>query len=130
MGTVNKRILAVDDVPLIREAYRYILSAKGYEVTVAADGVEALCALEAELPDLVLLDIDLPRLSGWKVLEAIRSRDEWHEIPVVINSVLPEASKREHGVDPRYDVYLDKKATGQELLSLIGDLLAEEETPV
>ena len=122
-ATVAKRILAVDDNPVMLEVYWQFLTQEGYEVTVAKDGSEALKALEAGDPDLVLLDIEMPNMSGWQLLEIMRSRVEWHEIPVIMVTALIERGATEEGAHPVYDCYVTKKTTGSELLTLVAEAL-------
>jgi len=79
--------------------------------------------LPADPPDLILLDVDLPRMSGWQVLKKIRQRVDWHEIPVLMVTALLEPSTAEQERYPRYDCYVTKKKTGQDLLLLVGQAL-------
>ncbi len=118
-----KRILAVDDNAVILDVYIQLLTQEGYEVTAAKDGSQALKALEAGNPDLVLLDIEMPNMSGWQLLEIMRSRVEWHKIPVIMVTALMESSVSGDGVHPEYDCYVTKKTTGGELLTLVAEAL-------
>ena len=114
-----KRILAVDDNHVMLDVYSHLLTEEGYEVTIAKDGAQALKALEVEDPDLVLLDIEMPNISGWQVLEIMRSRVEWHEIPVIMVTALIEPSDDSCETLPEYNLYVTKKTTGKELLLLV-----------
>ncbi len=118
-----QRVLAVDDEIVMREVYEYVLADAGYEVTVARDGREALVALGREVPDLILLDVKMPNLSGWETLEIIRTTSEWQGIPVVMVSALPEPPGDEVDASRRYDCYLTKKKTGNDLLVLVDQAL-------
>ena len=118
-----KRTLAVDDNAVMRDVYLHLLSDEGYVLTVASDGWAALEALGAYTPDLVLLDIVMPKLSGWEVLETIPSTREWHDIPVLMVTGLIETSAAEADGYPRYDCYLTKKKTGKDLLVLVDKAL-------
>ncbi len=118
-----QRVLAVDDEIVMREVYEYVLADAGYEVTVARDGREALVALGREVPDLILLDVKMPNLSGWETLEVIRTTSEWRGIPVVMVSALPEPPGDEVDASRRYDCYLTKKKTGNDLLVLVDQAL-------
>ncbi len=120
---MTKQILAVDDNPVMLEVYMQLLTGEGYEVTVAKDGAQALNVLEAEDPDLVLLDIEMPNMSGWQLLEIMRSRVEWHEIPVIMVTALMAPSVSDDGGHPEYDCYVTKKTTGGELLTLVAEAL-------
>jgi len=117
------RVLVVDDTEIIRDVYWYVLREAGYDVTLARNGPEALRALRARTPDLILLDIDMPKLSGWETLAIIRSTEEWRDIPVIILSVLVEPSVSERGRYPRYERYVSKKMTGNDLLQLVKQAL-------
>ena len=123
---MRKRILAVDDNSVMLDVYMQLLGAEGYEVTLAKDGAEALKALETgENPDLVLLDIEMPNVSGWQLLEIMRKRVDWHEIPVIMVTALIEPSVSEQESHPKYDCYVTKKVTGGELLTLVSQALED-----
>jgi DNA-binding response OmpR family regulator len=80
------RVLFVEDDPSLAEMYRTKLELDGYLVDIARDGEEALARLSAELPDLVFMDIRLPKIDGIRVLEELRERDQTRHLPVVILS--------------------------------------------
>jgi DNA-binding response OmpR family regulator len=80
------RVLFVEDDPTLAEMYRTKLELDGYLVDIARDGEEALARLSAELPDLVFMDIRLPKIDGIRVLEELRERDQTRHLPVVILS--------------------------------------------
>lgn len=82
------RVLIVDDEPVIRSLVAAVLMDAGYEVAVACDGEQALRAARELLPGLVLLDLGLPGLSGWDVLEALRRCPEHYRTPVIVLSGL------------------------------------------
>jgi two-component system, OmpR family, KDP operon response regulator KdpE len=84
MGHARQRILLVDDDPGIMVAVKQALSTHGYEMTTAADGLEALAAFERESPELILLDLVMPRCSGLEVCQRIR---ELSATPIIILSV-------------------------------------------
>ena len=81
-----KRVLIVEDEPLIGDLLQRKLQAEGYYAFVAKDGEEALRQIREERPDLVLLDIVLPRLNGFEVLSEMRKDEELGKIPVIIIS--------------------------------------------
>jgi CheY-like chemotaxis protein len=87
-----KTILVVDDEYAIVEALAALLADEGYRVVTAMNGKEALERLEAELPDLVLLDVMMPVLDGRSVLKAIRASATWSRVPVVMMSAAPKGS--------------------------------------
>ena len=122
---MGKHILAVDDNPLMLEVYGAVLGAAGYEVATAGDGLQALEYLERQLesPDLVLLDVDMPRMTGWELLEIMRRRVEWHEVPVIMVSALIEPPAEELQQLPVFQCYVTKKETGTELVELVRSVL-------
>jgi len=81
-------VLVVDDDAQIRDTVGEVLEDEGYEVLRAENGVRALELLEAAQPDLVLLDLMMPVMSGWEVLEKLNDRDELAHIPVVVISAM------------------------------------------
>ncbi len=79
-----KTILLVDDSDVLRKITSFNLKKQGYEVIEAKDGVEALEKLEELKPDLIILDIMMPRLDGFNVLRKMQEKDEWKDIPVIV----------------------------------------------
>ena len=84
---MSKRILVVDDEPGIVEIVRVNLEAEGYQVTVARDGAEGLEAIQAQSPDLVILDVMMPRMSGWEVLRHVETDLRTAGLPVIMLTV-------------------------------------------
>jgi CheY-like chemotaxis protein len=82
--TPGRRVLLVEDDRFLRRAGEAALRQRGYEVRVAADGEEALQKVQAEVPDLILLDLLMPKLTGIEVLRALRTADATRAVPVVI----------------------------------------------
>jgi DNA-binding response OmpR family regulator len=78
------KIIYVDDDPILREFATVNLASDQTSVTTAADGAEALTLLEAQRPDIMLLDLEMPRMDGFEVLEAIRASDAWRDLPVIV----------------------------------------------
>ncbi len=91
MAQVNKKVLLVEDEPAIRKILSIKLRVSGYDVIIAQDGEEALRLAGRAAPDIVLLDILLPILNGFQVLEQLRSRSA---LPVVAFSAKPENAQR------------------------------------
>ena len=128
---VGQRILAVDDNPLMLEVYQVVLGKAGYDVHTASDGVQALERLERDLevPDLVLLDVDMPRMGGWELLEVLRHRVEWQDVSVIMVSAVIEPPPLELQELPVFQCYVTKKKTGVELLEMVEQVLAGEYVP-
>lgn len=84
------RILAIEDDKFLRELLVGKLIAEGHQVTTATNGKEAVAALANPVPDLVLLDLLLPDLSGFEILEQLRAHEGWKTVPVIILSNLDQ----------------------------------------
>ncbi|MES2953310.1 MAG: response regulator [Patescibacteria group bacterium] len=84
------RILVIEDDKFLRELLIGKLVAEGHEITSATDGKEAIVALENPVPELVLLDLLLPDLSGFEILEKMKARDAWKPVPVIVLSNLDQ----------------------------------------
>jgi len=82
------RVLIADDEPNIVTALEFLLRGRGYEVDIARNGADALARIRDTHPDLVLLDVMMPELSGWQVLEQLRADPTTRETPVVITSAV------------------------------------------
>jgi DNA-binding response OmpR family regulator len=113
-------ILVVDDDPSIRKFVRANLEARKYTVFLAADGDEALKMVEKELPDLIILDIMMPKIDGLEVCRQIR---EWSKIPIIMLSAREGESDKVRCLDCGADDYLTKPFSLRELLSRINAVL-------
>src|SRR2546422_7583084 len=109
-------VLVVDDVPANRELLEGHVDDLGYDVGQARDGVEALEAVAAEEPDLVLLDIDMPRLDGISVCERLKSHPIRRLIPIVILTASNDRGTRLRGIAAGADDFLSKPFDPRELL--------------
>ncbi|MGC9610631.1 MAG: response regulator [Minisyncoccia bacterium] len=92
-----KKILLVEDEPMLSNLLRQRLERENFQVTTAHDGAEAVKILKQEKPDLILLDIILPKMSGFEVMEAMRGDPSIQAAPVVVVSNLGQESDVEHG---------------------------------
>ena len=110
------RVLLVDDDATLRRALRIGLRAEDHEVLIAADGRSALQALREDRPDVVVLDLGLPDLSGIEVLRQLR---EWSTIPVVVLSARAESTEKVQALDLGADDYVTKPFGMEELLARI-----------
>lgn len=84
MPSKEKTILIVDDDPLIARMYERKLIQEGFHVVLARDGEEGLKAAEDAAPDLILLDVLMPKLNGWEVLKALKKNEKTEKIPVIV----------------------------------------------
>jgi DNA-binding response OmpR family regulator len=119
----KKKVLIVDDEPNIVTALEYLLSKSGYEVAVAENGEEALAAVARAKPDLVLLDVMMPRLNGYEVCRRLRERPEWAGTKIVILSAKGREVDVSKGLSLGADLYVTKPFSNTELVARINALL-------
>jgi two-component system, OmpR family, KDP operon response regulator KdpE len=110
------RVLVVDDEPKIRMFIRANLEARGYEVHLAQDGIEAVETAARIDPDVVVLDVNMPRMNG---IEACRRIREWADMPIIILSVRDEEADKVRALDEGADDYVTKPFGIEELLARI-----------
>jgi class 3 adenylate cyclase len=117
------RILAVDDNPQNVRLLEQLLRSSGYEVTGALSGAEAIAKLEATAPDLVLLDVVMPGMSGYDVCRAIRADPATALLPVVMVTALDPGEERVKGIEAGADDFLSKPINQAEILARVKSLL-------
>lgn len=120
----GKRVLIVEDDAAIIELLRFLLEQEGLEVEVARDGLKALDKMEAFSPDLVLLDLRLPKLEGMDVLWEMRQNPRWNNVPVVIISVDSSPQTMLQGWRLGVDSYFIKPFDPDELIRVIRRILS------
>jgi DNA-binding response OmpR family regulator len=118
---MRKRVLVADDDPSVRESLKKILEDGGYEVLLAEDGEVAVQRLTNENVDLLLLDLEMPKLDGWDVFEGVRARCP--VLPVIMITGL--ATELETRLIPGLDSLLEKPLDVPALLKRIDELLCE-----
>jgi two-component system chemotaxis sensor kinase CheA len=117
-------ILVVDDSLTTRTLERSILEAHGYRVRVAVDGLEALASLRAERADLVITDIQMPRMDGFELIAALKNDRNLNQIPVIVVTSLERSEDQERGLALGADAYIVKRKFDQgELLAAIRQIL-------
>ncbi|AKH21028.1 response regulator transcription factor [Sedimenticola thiotaurini] len=121
---MSQHILIVDDEKNIAISVDYLLRREGYAVSVAHDGEEGLRLIREERPDLVLLDIMMPRLDGFQVCEAVRQDPALAGIRIVMLTAKGRDAEREKGLALGADAYITKPFSTRELVSQIKALLA------
>ncbi len=117
------RVLAVDDSPTILEMIQAILVAGGYEVITATDGQEALNAARSEAPDLILLDVMLPKLDGYRVCRLLKFDQKFKSIPIIMLTAKSEEQSVVTGIRTGADQYLTKPIEPERLLSAVAEEL-------
>jgi len=128
------KILVVDDDPDILEALAMILESQGHQVVTATDGVEGLANLKAEKPDLMILDLLMPKMDGFAVCKELQDPRwaKYRHIPILIlTSVREEASRRryelETGLELDVDDYIEKPVSPDILIQRVGNLIKRKE---
>ena len=116
-------ILVVEDEDALSTRLQYNLEKEGYEVVVAADGEEALTLVSEKLPDLVILDWMLPKVSGIEVCRRLRQRSESRNVPIIMLTARGEESDRIRGLDTGADDYVVKPFAMSELSARIRAVL-------
>ena len=115
------QILVVDDDRAVREALERALGLEGYDVELAADGAEALAAVERREPDAIVLDVLMPQMDGVEVCRLLRRAQ--HRGPILMLTVRDELGDRVEGLDAGADDYLGKPFELEELLARVRALL-------
>lgn len=116
-------VMVVDDSVTLREMIADLLKSRGLNVTVASDGVEALEQIKVNCPDLVVLDIVMPRMNGYEVCRRLKSDPKTVKVPVVMCSSKSEEFDRYWGMKQGADAYIAKPFHPQELVGTIKQLL-------
>jgi len=120
----NARILAVDDSPTILEMIKAILQSGGYEVITAVDGAQALETARAEVPDLILLDVMLPKLDGYRVCRLLKFDQKYKSIPIIMLTAKTEEQSMATGIRTGANQYLTKPIEPEVLLDAVALELA------
>ena len=121
---MSKHILIVDDEPRMRRFVRMNLELEGLRVSEASDGLEAIRKVREEMPDLVVLDVEMPHLDGFETLAEIRRTSP---VPVIMLTVRGEEEERIKGLDLGADDYVTKPFSARELVSRINAVLRRVE---
>jgi DNA-binding response OmpR family regulator len=122
-----KRILVVEDEPLIREVIKKRLEVTGYSVTAATDGVEALERVKAEVPDLIVLDLMLPKKDGYAVCVELKNDPSYAHIPILMLTARTQEREVERGIQSGADGYMMKPFDGNQLAERVAELLERAE---
>src|SRR5688572_31101277 len=124
---MSARILVADDTPVNVKLLADLLAVKGYTVSTAANGMEALERIERERPDLVLLDVMMPGLSGYEVCRKVRDNPATAMLPVVMVTALDPVQERVKGIEAGADDFLAKPINQPEMLARVRSLLRVKE---
>jgi DNA-binding response OmpR family regulator len=119
-----KRILAVDDESDVLLIIKTALQSEGFEVTTASNGPDALAIARETLPDLVMLDVMMPQMTGFDVLRELKANDATSMIPVIMLTGLSERSKIQEALASGTTYYIVKPFEFHDLLAKVNDALA------
>lgn len=122
---MGQHVLLIEDEPNIAEAMRFILSRDGWRVTSVDDGARAVEVLHEVRPDLVILDVMLPGLSGFEILDAIRADPQTADLPVMMLTAKGQGRDREAATRAGADLFMTKPFSNAEMLMQARALVAK-----
>ena len=123
---MSHSVLVVDDEPNIVMSLEFLMEQAGFEVRVAADGEAALQAMEDKLPDLVLLDVMMPKRDGYDLCQMIRAKPEWKHVRIIMLTAKGREVEREKGMALGADDYVTKPFSTRELVERVKTFLVED----
>jgi CheY-like chemotaxis protein len=118
------KILVAEDEPDIRELMTFMLRFAGYEVVAASNGEDAVHLAGRELPDLVIMDVRMPRMTGYDACRMIKTNPELRDVPVVFLSAKGQDSEIKSGIEAGAEAYLLKPFSPMELTNRVRSILA------
>jgi two-component system alkaline phosphatase synthesis response regulator PhoP len=127
-GDMSTRVLVIDDEAPIRLLCRVNLEAEGMEVLEAGDGPSGLATARSELPTVILLDVMMPGLDGWRVAEELLEDPQTSGIPIIFLTARAELRDRARGIEHGAIDYITKPFNPVELAPIVRDLLARVES--
>ena len=122
---MGKKILIADDEPNIVVSLEFLMKQQGYEVKVARDGEEAFAAVAAFGPDLILLDVMMPRMSGYDLCQKLRENPAWQGIKIIMLSAKGRDVEVTKGMAVGADAYVTKPFSTKDLLATVQAMLGE-----
>ena len=122
-ATVKKTVLVVEDSPVIQRLIDVCLRPSGFETVQCTDGVSGLAAAQEHLPDLVILDVGLPQMDGWEVLQAIREGEETKDLVVLVLTAHAQEETRLLADSSGANAFLTKPFRPTELREMVARLI-------
>jgi diguanylate cyclase (GGDEF)-like protein len=119
----NAKILIVDDIPVNIQLLQTHLSTMGYEIVIAGNGEEALHQVENRKPDLILLDVMMPKMDGFQVCRILKNNEKTFHIPIILVTALNEIEDKIKGIEAGADDFITKPFNKLELLARVKSLL-------
>ena len=120
---MSHRILIADDEPNIVVSLEFLMKREGFDVQVATDGEAAMLAISAQVPDLILLDIMLPKKDGFEVCQRIRANPQWQSVKVVMLTAKWRDTEVSKGLALGADAYVTKPFSTKDLVAKVRELL-------
>ncbi|MGI9287251.1 MAG: response regulator transcription factor [Pseudomonadales bacterium] len=120
-----KKVLLVDDEPNILLSLEFLMQRAGYQVDTAADGDAALQSIAAAPPDLVLLDVNMPKRDGFDVCQTLRANPDWAAVRVIMLTAKGRDVEREKGIALGADDYITKPFSTQDVIDKVKAILDE-----
>lgn len=126
---MSHSILIVDDEPLTRVLFRLMLEPAGFQIFEAEDGIDALEKIKQNRPDVLLLDIMMPRMDGYTVCKKLRGNEETADLPIIMCSARSDQTALNKSIDAGANRYLLKPVPRQDLLQNINESLRDATSP-
>ena len=123
---MTKKVLIVDDEQNIAISVEFLMLHEGFEVVVAHDGEEGLAQIRAHRPDLVLLDVMMPKLNGFEVCKAVRADPTLAGVRILMLTAKGRAAEIDKGISLGADAYISKPFATRELVAKVKELLGTE----
>jgi len=120
---MGKKILIADDEPNIVVSLEFLMKQSGYDVRVATNGEDALRAVEEFVPDLILLDVMMPRLSGYDVCQKVRENPAWARVKIIMLSAKGRDVEVNKGLAVGADAYVTKPFSTKDLIATVREML-------
>src|SRR5690606_12993013 len=120
-------IMVVDDSVTVRKVTQRLLTREGYTVLLAKDGVDALRQLQDVVPDMMLVDIEMPRMDGSDLTKHIRASERLQDIPIIMITSRTADKHRNHALSLGVDVFLGKPYAEEELLRHVANFASQQE---
>ena len=120
---MSKKILIVDDEPNIVMSLEYTFKKHKYDVFIARDGSEAIAILKAEVPDIILLDIMMPKVDGYQTLQFVKANEAYKEVKVIFLTAKNKNSDIEKGLAMGVNAYVTKPFSVKKLVKKVDSLI-------
>ena len=122
---MSRKMLTVDDSPSVRKLVKFTLKAKGFQVSSAGDGAEALDLVKQEKFDAIILDINMPRMNGLELLKHLKADDQFSAIPVIMLTTEGQDDDKDKAVALGATAYMVKPFKPTQLLTLIEKIVPD-----